>query len=77
MVKMMESVLIIPQCFFTAKICKKKKKNLVMSVLGVTPYSRGFDASMGGAGFNSKSHSRIFAGCYDHAILAIRGCSNV
>ncbi len=26
-----------------------KKKNLVMSVLGVTPYSGGFDASMGGA----------------------------
>ncbi len=47
------------------------------SHLGVTPNSRRFDASIGGARFDSQSHSRIFAGCYDHAILAIWGCSNV
>ncbi len=44
-------------------------------LVGVTPNSRRFDASIGGAWFDSQSHSRIFAGCYDHAILAIWGCS--
>ncbi len=43
----------------------------------MTPNSRRFDASIGGAWFDSQSHSWIFAGCYDHAILAIWGCSNV
>ncbi len=46
-------------------------------LLGVTPNSRRFDASIGGAWFDSQSHSRIFAGCYDHAILAIWRCSNL
>ncbi len=30
---------------------------------------------MGGTWADSQSYSRIFAGCYDHAILAIWGCS--
>ncbi len=45
--------------------------------LGVTPNGWRFDTSIGGAWFDSQSHSRIFAGCYVHAILAIWGCSNV
>ncbi len=50
---------------------------LSMCILRVTLNSRRFDAWMGGAWFDSQSHSRIFAGCYDHAILALWGCSNV
>ncbi len=50
----------------------------VFNCLGVTPNSRRLDALIGGAWFDSKSHSRIFAGCYyDHAILAVWGCWNV
>ncbi len=42
-------------------------------MLGVTPNSQRFDASIGGALFDSQPHSRIFMGCYDHAISAIWG----
>ncbi len=40
-------------------------------ILGVTLNCRRFDASIGGAWFDSQSHSGIFAGFYDHAILGI------
>ncbi len=43
----------------------------------VTTNSPRFDATIGGAWLDYQSHSRLFAGCYDHAILAIWGCSNV
>ncbi len=46
----------------------------VLYCLGVTLNSRRFDALIGRAWFDSKSHSRIFTGCYyDHAILAVWG----
>ncbi len=54
--------------------------NLVVNLVGVTPNSWRFDASIGGAWFDYQSHSRIFAKVLwneDHAILAIWGCSNV
>ncbi len=40
-------------------------------ILGVTPNSRRFDASIAGARLDSQSHSRIFAGCYGPTILAV------
>ncbi len=50
-------------------------QSILHFLLEVTPNSRRFDAWIAGARFDSQSHSRIFAGCYDRAILAIWGCS--
>ncbi len=50
---------------------KVSKCILYIYILGVTLNCRRFDASIGGAWVDSQSHSGIFAGFYDHAILGI------
>ncbi len=41
---------------------EKKELMKEIKILGVTANSQRFDASIGGAWFDSQSHSRIFAG---------------
>ncbi len=52
-------------------------QSILHFLLEVNPNSRRFDAWIAGARFDSQSHSRIFAGCYDRAILTIWGMLDV
>ncbi len=49
---------------------------IIIRVVNIHIFRGNCDASIGGAWFDSQSHSQIFVGCYhDHAILATWGCS--